>query len=241
MGNASGGPHVPSHIHCSPLEWADNTLLDHCLWVVIFDVLDLWYHCLKDTSVCQGVGSPLKVLILGVPILSPAMSMLRRQLTSTSAQVGLEGHCVGLVYLHPFPLWGPLPCHPCQLHCHPQGASDFPGATCVGVLPSLLVISIFRASNTSCSWSSSKCWTSLVGSVWGPSSRLGMLGRGWVSTPTLNMHLNTRWVTAPYSNVVPLVPTLWGQDTEHNGLAPPDCGCSKTMCCGHHIRVASEC
>ena len=80
-----------------------------------------WYHCLKDTSVFPGVASPLKVLILRVPILSPAASMLRRLLTSTLARWGLASYCVGSFGPHSLHLWGPLPHHPCWLHCCSQG------------------------------------------------------------------------------------------------------------------------
>ena len=110
-------------------------LLDYCLWVVILDHWTLWYHCSKDTSVFPGVESPLRELILGVPILSLAVSMLRSWLTSASAKGGLVGHCAGSPYLHPLPIWGPLSCHPCQLHSHPQGPSDCPGVTHVGCCP----------------------------------------------------------------------------------------------------------
>ena len=47
MGNASGGPYVPGLVcHC-PLYWPDDTLLDHCLQVVILDMLDLVVPLLK--------------------------------------------------------------------------------------------------------------------------------------------------------------------------------------------------
>ena len=39
MVNASSGSYVPRHI--CPLQQSNDTLLDHCLWVVILDPLDL--------------------------------------------------------------------------------------------------------------------------------------------------------------------------------------------------------
>ena len=43
-----------------------------------------WYHCMKDTLAFLGVASPLKVLMQGIFILSPAMSVLRRWLISAA-------------------------------------------------------------------------------------------------------------------------------------------------------------
>ena len=68
-----------------------------------------WYHCSKDTSVFLGVVSPLKVFIWGVPILNPAVSMLRSWPTSAVSWWGLTGHIIGSPCLHPSLFWDPLP------------------------------------------------------------------------------------------------------------------------------------
>ena len=59
-----------------------------------------WYHCSRDTSVFSGVALLLKVLVWGVPIHSPAVSMLRSWPTSELSWGGLMGCSVGLPYLY---------------------------------------------------------------------------------------------------------------------------------------------
>ena len=133
MVDICGRPHIPVHIcHC-PLQWPDDTLADHCLWVVVLDALNLIVPLLKRHLSLPRSGSPLKVLILGVPILSPPTSMLRRQLTSTSAQGGLADCWTGSPGPHSLPLGRSLPCCPGWLSCHPQGSSDYHIVTHVGL------------------------------------------------------------------------------------------------------------
>ena len=76
--------------------------------------------------------------------------------------------------------------------CYPYRPLDFPGATPLGaVTPSFCIVSVWRASNTSCNWLSSKSQTFLVSSIpdidimaiHSPSSKLGTLGRGRTLTP----------------------------------------------------------
>ena len=47
MVSASGGLHIPSHIHCIPLQQPDNTFQNHCLRVVVLDALDRVVPLLK--------------------------------------------------------------------------------------------------------------------------------------------------------------------------------------------------
>ena len=149
------------------------------------------YHCSKDTSVFLGVASPLKVLIW-VPILSPAINMLRSQLTSEVSWGGLTGHGTGLPSLHSPSLLGSTSLSSVTTSLSPPGALWFPwGNPIRGAAPSLWVILVQRASSTSCSWSLLRSQTSLVSSTCcvdalapdSPSSGLGMLGRGQIPTP----------------------------------------------------------
>ena len=41
MVNTSGGPHIPSHIHCDPFQQVDNTFPNDCLQLVVLDAPDL--------------------------------------------------------------------------------------------------------------------------------------------------------------------------------------------------------
>ena len=146
MINTSSGSHVPGHICCCPLQESNDALLDHCLWVVVLDVLDLMVPLLKRHFALPRSGITNKDVNSGDTILSPAASMLRRQPTSALAQGGPADCCVGL----PGPSLGrSLPCHPLWPCCHPQGPSDCPRATPVGVQPLPLTISIWRALSTS--------------------------------------------------------------------------------------------
>ena len=83
------GPHIASHIGHDPLQWPDNTFLDHYLQVVVL-----------DTLITEGID-------VGVPILSLTISMLRSQLTSIVGWRELIGCCVGSPYLHPLSHLGP--------------------------------------------------------------------------------------------------------------------------------------
>ena len=47
MINASCGPHIPSPIHCGPLQWLNDALSDHQLQIVILNTLDLMVQLLK--------------------------------------------------------------------------------------------------------------------------------------------------------------------------------------------------
>ena len=171
-----------------------------------------WYHCLKDTSVFPGVASPLKVLILGVPILSLAVSMLGRQLTSTSAQGGLVGHYVGLLGPHLLTPLRSTSLSSMSVSFLPPGTLRLPrGDLCWGCFPSLIAISIWRT-----------CSAPLVDHHWGPRHPwlvpAGAHWLGWAHwgevgypPPTLDRHPSIRGVTAPCSNVAPYLHTRWGQ------------------------------
>ena len=136
--NASSGPHVPGHIHCCP-------------------PLTTWWYSpgplpLHSGSWCTGphgttaqktlqssVTSSLKVLILGVPILSPATSMLRRWLTFTSAWKGLVDCCMGLPGPHSLHIRRSLPC--CPSHYSQRTLRMSQGNPYGNAAPSFLAIS----------------------------------------------------------------------------------------------------
>ena len=220
MANASGGSRVPGHIHHCPLQWLDDTLPDHCHLVVVPDALDLV-----------------------VPLLDRHLGLCRRGLTTKGVNSGVP------ISAQPQPCWGgswhlhhlkgafrslhepavsPSPpsseCHFPVVHAgfttvprYPQIALGQPMWACHPIPSSHL---FWRASSTSHNWSSSRSWTSLVSSMWDSLSRLGSLGTGWVSTSYLDMHPNTRGVTAPCSNVVPYLPTHQGSDIWYRAWWP---------------------
>ena len=47
MINTNSGSHIPSHIYHCPLQESNDTLSDHCLWVVVLDALDLMVPLLE--------------------------------------------------------------------------------------------------------------------------------------------------------------------------------------------------
>ena len=119
-----------------------------------------------------------------MPILSPAVSMLRSQPTSTAAWGGLAGHCMGLPYLPILSGLGSISPSSISASLPPPGTLRFTLGDPSGVPCPLYAISVWRVPSTFCSWSSSRSQTSLVSSTWGmdvwacdgPSSQLGMLG-----------------------------------------------------------------
>ena len=79
----------------------------------------------------------------------------------------IVGHCMDSLSPSPLPL-RPTILSSMSAPLPPQGPLDHPGVTCVGCHLSLLPVSIWRASNASCSWSSSRSQTSLVSSIQDP-------------------------------------------------------------------------
>ena len=150
-----------------------------------------WYHCSKDTTNFPGLTSPLKVLIWGEPILSLAMSKLRRWLMS-AADWGGYWLPWELAIPHPFSHLGSTSPSLGTPSLLPPGTFRFPqGDPNGGVTSPLLAILFWRASNALCNWSSSRYQMSLVNSLqdvenWAsnkPSSELGTWGGGY--TPTV--------------------------------------------------------
>ena len=47
MVNISSWSHIAGHICCFPLQWSHDTFSDDCLWVVVFDTLDLMVPLLE--------------------------------------------------------------------------------------------------------------------------------------------------------------------------------------------------
>ena len=88
MGNASGVYHVPSHICHSPLQWLDDTFLEHCLWVVILDAHDLMEPLLKRYLSLSRSGITTEGIVSGGAQPQHAMNMLRSWLTFASAWGG---------------------------------------------------------------------------------------------------------------------------------------------------------
>ena len=76
----------------------------NCPWVVILDPLDHVVPLLKRHLSLSRSGLTTEGVNSRAAYLQPVASMLRRQLTSASAQGGPEGHCVGSLCLHPLPL-----------------------------------------------------------------------------------------------------------------------------------------
>ena len=141
----------------------------------------------------------------------------------------------------PSPLWCPFPYHPCQLHNHHQGPSDWPRVTCVEVPSHPSWLSPFGeplvppvVGHHQCPWHP---WLVLVrvhclgGAHWG---EVGY------PPPTPDRCPHTRGATVPCSNVVPYLHTHQGQIQSLMGSLHQT-GCSKTMHCGHHIRCGWEC
>ena len=131
-----------------------------------------WYHCSKDTLVFPGVASLLKVLILGVPILSQAASKLSRWQISVSAQGDLWA-TVWSHYVQTPPPQKVTSLSSVSVSLLPPGICRLPqGEPCGDAAPSLLAVLNWTSSSTSCSWSSSRSQGSLVErSVWDPLSK----------------------------------------------------------------------
>ena len=135
MVDTGNRPHIPNHICCCPFN--DLMILSQTnasgYWSLA--CWTSWYHCLKNTLVFPGVASPLKVLILGVPILSPAVSVLRRWPTFALAQGGLADCCMGSPGPHPSFSEGHFPVIHVGYPTTPRDPQDCPRVTHVGSPP----------------------------------------------------------------------------------------------------------
>ena len=154
---------------------------------------------LKNTWVFPGVASPLKVLILGVPILSLATGMLRRWLISASAQGGPAGCWAGSPGLLPSPMEGHFPVIHFGHAISPRDPQATLGRPHGDVAPDLHSIFKWRALSTSWSWSRWSFWISQVRSEWGSSLGCISLGEGWISTssPKTGAGVPEGWLLVP--------------------------------------------
>ena len=149
-------------------------------------------HDTTASKILHSCHEWLKVLMPGAPILSLDVNMLRRWLISKVCWGGFWPW--GLATPHPLSHLGLTSS---SLGAHlllPPGPLSFHQGDAIKDMPSPVQdISVWKASNASCNWLSSRFWTSLVGSVWDvdsgapnkPSSKLGTRGRGYMPTPLL--------------------------------------------------------
>ena len=127
MVNANGGPHIPGHICCCPLQGPDDALLDHCLWVVVLDALDLMVPLLKRHFGLPSSGITINDVYSGGSHPQPSCKHSEEVANISISPRGTCRLLCGLTMFPSLPLRRPLPHHPCQLpHC-PKGSLVCPG------------------------------------------------------------------------------------------------------------------
>ena len=164
MMNTSNRPHILGHVHCSHLQWLNDALPYHYLWVVILDTLDLMVLLLKRHFGLSRNGITTEGVNAWVT--HPQSSHEHTQ-EPTNVHGGLRGitclheaSCTSLIS----PIWDHhhLPHHWVGLLCCSQGPSGFLEVDNFGL----------EDPRTSCNLSSSRSQTSLISSIWNVDTRI---------------------------------------------------------------------
>ena len=208
MVNASNGPHIPSHICHSSLEWLDNTFQNDCIWVVVLDTPELMVPLLEKYRGLSRSGISIEGIDVDGAHPQPGHEHAAESDDIHSSLRGTYGLLCGFAI--------PLPP---RIHflinfgftATPRDPWISPACPSGDATPILWAISVWRASSASPSWLpswSQTSWLVLPG-AWMPGP-LTVLCLGWVNW-------GDAWYPLPYpehafeGDILSHLPTLWGR------------------------------